>query len=370
MTLATRLSAFFLAALALVLLGFSLALYTLAERYLYRQLDGQLAAGLEILVAAVDVESDGLKWHPAEDRPVTLGADAGPGDVRWVVIDDRGRTVAHSANYSAAEFPNQWRPAEWPSSPPSAAAMGQSGPWRLAARRLQAGKPDDHDAGDDESHALDLIAGLSSAPVVASVAELGIALAALSGIFWAFCAMMGHRLSHRALSPLTRMAAAARKMTAADLHQQLPSPQTGDELEELGRAFNDLLRRMQEAVERQQRFAGDASHQLRTPLAGVLSAIEVARRRERSADDYAQVFDQVHQQAIRMRQIVESLLFFAQRFGPDVARARAGRPRCMAGRRAGPLARHVARRRPDESVAARSAAFGPGAARAVGPVAG
>jgi signal transduction histidine kinase len=73
-----------------------------------------------------------------------------------------------------------------------------------------------------------------------------------------------------------------------------------------------LLRLMQEAVERQQRFAGDASHQLRTPLAGVLSSIEVARRRERSAADYAQVLDEVHARAIRMRQIVESLLYLAR----------------------------------------------------------
>jgi two-component system, OmpR family, sensor kinase len=108
------------------------------------------------------------------------------------------------------------------------------------------------------------------------------------------------------------MAVAARQMTATDLNRQLPSPNTRDELEELGEAFNDLLCRMQQAVERQQRFAGDASHQLRTPLAGVLSSIEVARRRERSAADYAGVLDQVHGQAIRMRQIVESLLFLAR----------------------------------------------------------
>jgi len=322
MTLATRLSAFFLAALALVLLGFSLALYILAERYLYRQLDGQLAAGLEILSAAIDVESDGLKWHPAEDRPVTLGADAGPADVRWVVINDRGRMVAHSANYRpevtspAADFPNVWLSATRPARG-SAVVFGQSGQWRLAARRLDAAlsdeaQPDAPDAGDEESATLYLLAGVSSVPVTVSVRELGMALAALSGIFWAFCAMVGHRLAHRALSPLTRMAAAARQISADDLHRQLPSPETGDELEELGAAFNDLLRRMQEAVERQQRFAGDASHQLRTPLAGVLSSIEVARRRERSAADYAQVLDEVHAQAIRMRQIVESLLFLAR----------------------------------------------------------
>ncbi|HEX4142858.1 MAG TPA: ATP-binding protein [Pirellulales bacterium] len=312
MTLATRLSAFFLAALAVVLLGFSLGLYLLAERYLYRQLDGQLAAGLEILSAAIDAEADGLKWHPAEDRPVTLGSDAGPADVRWVVVDDRGRTVAHSVNYVAADFPSQWRPADLSTRPGDAVVYGQSGHWRMAARHSQAPKPEEHDDDDEEANTLDLIAGISSLPVEASRRELGATLLALSTIFWVACAVVGRWLCHRALSPLTRMAAAARQMTATDLNRQLPSPETGDELEELGAAFNDLLARMQEAVDRQQRFAGDASHQLRTPLAGVLSSIEVARRRERSAADYAQVLDEVHRQAIRMRQIVESLLFLAR----------------------------------------------------------
>ena len=235
MTLATRLSAFFLAALAVVLLGFSLALYILAEGYLYRQLDGQLAAALEMLVAAVDVEADGLKWHPAEDRPVTLGADAGPENIRFVVVDDRGRTVAHSANYVAADFPSQWRPTAWPARL-SEAAFGASGHWRLAARRFAAAQPDQHDANDDhnandEAATLDLIAGISSSSVAASVRELGLALLMLSTTFWVACAVVGRWLCHRALSPLTRMATAARQMTATDLSRQLPSPQTGDELE-------------------------------------------------------------------------------------------------------------------------------------------
>ncbi len=69
---------------------------------------------------------------------------------------------------------------------------------------------------------------------------------------------------------------------------------------------------MQQAIDQRERFAGDASHQLRTPLAGILSAVEVARRRDRSAADYAQALDQVHAEAARMRQIVESLLFLAR----------------------------------------------------------
>ena len=124
--------------------------------------------------------------------------------------------------------------------------------------------------------------------------------------------LLGRRFARRALDPLVKMATAARQMTAADRNRQLPSPETGDELEALGQAFNDLLGRMQQAINQRERFAGDASHQLRTPLAGILSAVEVARRRERSAADYAQALDQVHAEAARMRQIVESLLFLAR----------------------------------------------------------
>ena len=85
----------------------------------------------------------------------------------------------------------------------------------------------------------------------------------------------GRWLCLRALAPVSRMARAATAMTAADLGQRLPAPGTGDELDELGRAFNDLLDRLNEAFvrlneayDRQRRFAGDASHQLRTPDRG------------------------------------------------------------------------------------------------------
>ena len=108
-------------------------------------------------------------------------------------------------------------------------------------------------------------------------------------------------------------------MTAADLGQRLPAPGTGDELDELGRAFNDLLDRLHEAFVRmheaydgQQRFAGDASHQLRTPLAALLGQVQVALRRDRSPEEYRRVLERVRTEGTRLRQIVESLLLLAQ----------------------------------------------------------
>jgi signal transduction histidine kinase len=108
------------------------------------------------------------------------------------------------------------------------------------------------------------------------------------------------------------MASAARSMGAIDLTERLPTPLTGDELAGLGQAFNGLLDRLAEALERERRFAGEASHQLRTPLAAVIGQVEVALRRNREPEEYRRVLESVLAQAGRLRRVAEALLFLAR----------------------------------------------------------
>ena len=70
MKLSTRLSVFFLTALALVLLGFSTALFAMASRYLHRQVDERLDAALNTLAAAAEVTPAGVEWEPQRAHPV------------------------------------------------------------------------------------------------------------------------------------------------------------------------------------------------------------------------------------------------------------------------------------------------------------
>jgi heavy metal sensor kinase len=137
-------------------------------------------------------------------------------------------------------------------------------------------------------------------------------LTGLSVATWLIALVAGRAVCRWALRPVTRMAAEARVMDAADLGRRLPVTPAGDELTALGEDFNSLLGRVQEAFERQRRFTGDASHQLRTPLAALLGQVEVALRRDRSADEYKQTLQAVHQQADRLRKIIEALLFLAR----------------------------------------------------------
>src|SRR5581483_9040540 len=77
------------------------------------------------------------------------------------------------------------------------------------------------------------------------------------------------------------------------------------------------LRPIQEAMDRQQRFAVAASHELRTPLTVLQGSMEVALLRERTAAEYQQTLSRAASEASRMGELVGDLL--------AVARAESGR---------------------------------------------
>ena len=82
--------------------------------------------------------------------------------------------------------------------------------------------------------------------------------------------------ARRALSPLSRIAQRASRVTAGDLSVRMGSVRTRDEIGEVSTAIDAMLDRLQEAFDSQQRFIDDASHELRTPLTIARGHLETA----------------------------------------------------------------------------------------------
>lgn len=297
MSLASRASAFFLGVLAVALIGFTLTICLLARAYLYQQVEERVQAALDTVTATIETKPGVLEWEP-EERHLTLGSDAGEDQIRWLLRDGQGNTVAHSPNYQGAELDaDRWRILTW---------RMQAMPGEPSAKSSDPPRP------GHEFQVLEISCALSLEPTRRLERTLWFATVGTSVTLWLAAALAGGWLCRRALKPLTSMATAAREMTGADLSQRLPAPGTRDELEDLHGAFNDLLTRVQEAFVRQQRFTGEASHQLRTPLTALLGQLEVGLRREREPAEYRQILERAHRGGLQLVQIVEMLLFLAR----------------------------------------------------------
>ena len=87
---------FFLAGLAIALLGFSATLYLIVRNHLYGQFESRLGNALRILSAAVEVELDDAKWQPAEFS-IDLAESEG---ITWFVTNEQGQLLDHSSSFS------------------------------------------------------------------------------------------------------------------------------------------------------------------------------------------------------------------------------------------------------------------------------
>jgi heavy metal sensor kinase len=131
---------------------------------------------------------------------------------------------------------------------------------------------------------------------------LGVGLAAAGGAV----------IARKALRPVDEMTAAARRITAEDLHQRIARQGTQDELDRLGETLNGMLARLDEAFRQMRRFAADAAHELRTPLTALKGGIEVALRASRTPAEYQQVLVSSLEDVDRLIRVAEDLLLLSR----------------------------------------------------------
>src|SRR5271157_3868823 len=293
MSLSSRFSTLLLGTLGLILVGFSTALFVTSRIYLNRQVDDRLTAVLNLLNTCVDAKPGWVRWEPRERRlPPSRWNERHA--TTWLVTDGRGRLLTCPENLPDEELPLSWESRMGAGTLPDRVTDRKGRSWRVAQIRValtgggEPGVERPQDTPDGKSYHDEIV------------------LAAL-------CARW---LLRKTMVPLTRLVESAQSLDAANPGWTLAEVGTHDELDDLRRAFNDLLARLHEAYDRQRRFSSDASHQLRTPLAVMIGHLEVAQRYERPVEYYRRVIQLAYKRSLELGQIVESLLFLSR---PDTS---------------------------------------------------
>jgi heavy metal sensor kinase len=122
----------------------------------------------------------------------------------------------------------------------------------------------------------------------------------------------GYLLARKSFAPVTTMSLKARQIGAETLDERIEIGNERDELGFLAATLNGLLERLQVAFDSQRRFMADASHELRTPIAIIQGEADVALARNRDAADYRESIEVMQRAARKLTRIVQNLFLLAR----------------------------------------------------------
>jgi signal transduction histidine kinase len=128
----------------------------------------------------------------------------------------------------------------------------------------------------------------------------------------AIAATAGQIIAKRALRPLQQMATRAEGITVSNLNDRLVIENPNDELGHMGRVFNHLLDRLEQAFNQLQRFTADAAHELRTPIASLRTVGEVALEKGQGSAEYQEALSNILEETERLNETIESLLLLSK----------------------------------------------------------
>jgi heavy metal sensor kinase len=124
--------------------------------------------------------------------------------------------------------------------------------------------------------------------------------------------LAGYLVSGRAFRPVEAMRRRAAAVSAAEPEQRLPLPEANDEIRRLGETLNQMLGRLEAAIERERGFVDDASHELRTPLAMHKTELELALRYAETPEELRAAIASAVVEVDRLIQLAEDLLVLAR----------------------------------------------------------
>jgi signal transduction histidine kinase len=113
-------------------------------------------------------------------------------------------------------------------------------------------------------------------------------------------------------NPIRKIISKVNSISTDNIHLRLDDNQNSIEINRLATTFNNLLNRIEIAIETNKNFISNASHEFGTPLTAIMGEADVALLKDRTPVEYQETLQKILKQSERLNKISQSLLFLAQ----------------------------------------------------------
>jgi two-component system heavy metal sensor histidine kinase CusS len=123
---------------------------------------------------------------------------------------------------------------------------------------------------------------------------------------------LGYAVARRGFSPVKSIGRQTSRIEAHNLSERLDIEGGPVELQDIAFSVNRMLDRLERAFVRLSQFSSDLAHDMRTPLANVISSSQVTLSRTRTIEEYEALIDSNIEECERLQRMIENMLFLAR----------------------------------------------------------
>lgn len=321
-----------LVALLILFSASGAALYLGARAFIVAQFDAGLEAKARSLATLVEWEGDGkIEFEFADEIMTEYSRAESPEYFQLWIGEDR--VLERSRSLAGGDLPRLGGSLDAPEFVNLALPDGRSG---RAAGIMAVARADEeigeHESGED--HGQEARTSAAAPPVIyltvaADRSPLDRAMAGLMLLFAIFgiavpagVALIVGAVVRRGLSPVRHVATAADAITPESISGRVETSGLPDELQPIAASLNAMLARLEIGLERERRFRRDAAHELRTPIAELRTAAEVALRSPEDAPLHQQTLETSLDIARQMERLTQALLALARAENGSAAAAK------------------------------------------------
>lgn len=311
-SLRARLLTGIIGGMAFLLTVFSLLLYALIARALINQFDASLASIAEILAAAVERDGDQIEMDLAVQQMPEFRNTGQPTYYELRRLD--GTVVAKSPLLGKRDLPRLAGSGRTLASTPLQDERGE--PQRAMSLtfvpRIADREGEQAGLQPSDGESLALAVARDAGDLQRQLQSLRRLLAITSAVILGLSLGIGAVIVGEGLRPLDIIASEIAAIRASDLTARIGVEPSPTELAPIRGRLNELLSQLETSFNRERQFNADVAHELRTPLAGIRSTIEVVLARTRDAEDYRAALCDCLEITEGMQLVVGNLLMLAR----------------------------------------------------------